>query len=138
MDESDEPPSAPTSLLLDLHEHTPPLAAVRRWICEAFGNLSQDLLEDAQLTVTELVSNAYDHGLHPRQLRLWLIEASLCLRVEVDDASPDLPILGRSRIGDTRGRGLILVNKLADDWGVTSHSIGKTVWAELLCDETRP
>lgn len=130
---SDEPPSAPTTLSLELHEHTPSLSAMRRWISGAFSHLSQDLLEDVQLAVTELVSNAYDHGRHPRQLRLRRIEASGRLRIEVDDASPDLPTLGRSRLNDTRGRGLIIVNKLAEQWGVVSHPIGKTVWADLPC-----
>lgn len=133
MDSSDEPPSEPI-LSLELHEHTPPLSAVRRQISEVFDGLSQDSLEDMQLTVTELVSNAYDHGRDPRQLRIRRIEASRCLRIEVDDTSSDLPTLGRSRVHDTRGRGLVIVNKLAKDWGVTSHSIGKTVWAELLCE----
>ncbi|RDI18426.1 ATP-binding protein [Lentzea flaviverrucosa] len=131
---SDEPPSAPTTLSLELHEHTPSLSAMRRWISDAFGDLSEDVVEDAQLAVTELVSNAYDHGRHPRQLRLRRIEASRCLRIEVDDASPDMPTLGRSRLSDTRGRGLIIVNKIAEQWGVLPHSVGKTVWAELLCD----
>ncbi|SFR24765.1 Histidine kinase-like ATPase domain-containing protein [Lentzea waywayandensis] len=135
MDSSDEPPSAPANLSLELHEHTPPLAALRRRISEVFGDLSQDLIEDVQLAVTELVSNAYDHGLHPRRLRLRRVEVSRRLRVEVDDASPNQPVLGRSRISATRGRGLIIVDKIAEDWGVVRRSIGKTVWAELLFDE---
>jgi anti-sigma regulatory factor (Ser/Thr protein kinase) len=106
---------------------------MRRRISEVFDGLDQDLVEDLQLAVTELVTNAYDHGRHPRQLRLWRVAASGCLRIEVDDASLDRPTLGRSRLADTRGRGLVIVDKLAQNWGVISHSIGKTVWAELEC-----
>ena len=136
MDSNDEPPSGPANLSLELHEHTPPLSAIRHRISEVFGDLSQDSLEDVQLIVTELVSNAYDHGRHPRRLCLRRAGASPRLRVEVDDASPEPPVLGRSRLSSTRGRGLIIVDKIAADWGVAGQPAGKTVWAELLCDET--
>jgi two-component sensor histidine kinase len=132
MDSSDEPPPEPVVLALDLHEHLPPLAALRRRICEVFVSLDQDSLEDLQLTVTELVSNAYDHGRHPRQLRLQREEASRRVRVEVEDASRDAPVLGQSRFDNTRGRGLIIVNNVSENWGVTWYPNGKTVWAELL------
>ncbi|MYR63984.1 ATP-binding protein, partial [Streptomyces sp. SID625] len=32
---------------------------------------------------------------------------------------------------DTNGRGLVLVESLADDWGVCPHESGKSVWFEL-------
>lgn len=52
----------------------------------------------------------------------------------VDDSSPKRPILGHSTIGQTRGRGLLIVDRLSTDWGVIPNVVGKTVWAELPCD----
>ncbi|ANZ41655.1 hypothetical protein BBK82_42615 [Lentzea guizhouensis] len=131
MNASDDPPPR-QALVVELTKPSPALPAMRRWIGEVFGDLSEDSVDDVRLVVTELVSNAYDHGLHPRLLRLRRLGAGL-LRVEVDDASPDKPVLGRSRIDDTRGRGLVIVDKIAEAWGVTWQATGKTVWAELRC-----
>jgi anti-sigma regulatory factor (Ser/Thr protein kinase) len=50
------------------------------------------------------------------------------LRVEVRDSGDGWPIV---RLPDTEGsdgRGLFLVRELADDFGVTEHVPGKTVW----------
>lgn len=54
-----------------------------------------------------------------RQPRIRHIEASRCLRIEVDNTSSDPPPMGRFRLNDTRGRGVIIVDKLAEDCGVT-------------------
>ena len=130
MESRDEPPPRP-DVALELHETTPPLAALRHLVSEVFADLAEDSVEDLHLVVTELVSNAYDHGTHPRQVRIRRLHGPDLLRVEVDDGSPDQPVLGKSRINDTRGRGLIIVDKIAKDWGVSRHAAGKTVWADL-------
>lgn len=130
MESSDEPPPRP-AVALELPEPTPPLTSLRHLLSEVFHDLAEESLEDLHLVVTELVSNAYDHGLHPRRLRLRRLPVPDLLRVEVDDGSPDRPVLGRSRIDDTRGRGLIIVDKIARGWGVIGRTTGKTVWADL-------
>jgi hypothetical protein len=84
---------------------------------------------DAVQVVDELVSNAHRHGRSPRRCRFFLDDWGNCLRVEVDDAAPELP---RFRPVDaTGGRGLILVDKLAMAWGVRRDAGHKTVWADL-------
>lgn len=93
-----------------------------------------DELEDVLLVVNELVSNAYDHGRSPRRLRLHHSSEPCFVRAEVDDASPELPTPGRSRFGAGRGRGMVLVDRLAKDWDVTPGTSGKTVWAEITCE----
>ena len=57
------------------------------------------------------------------------------LRVEVRDDTPRKPRL-RVPIADdgTNGRGLVLVQSLADAWGVLPHGVGKSVWFELDSD----
>ncbi|WP_170232359.1 ATP-binding protein [Saccharothrix saharensis] len=53
------------------------------------------------------------------------------IRVEVTDLSPHLPVVGRSSIRVTRGRGMVLVEQLCRRWGAVRHAVGKTVWAVL-------
>ncbi|MEV0675195.1 ATP-binding protein [Actinosynnema sp. NPDC050436] len=114
--------------VLDLGER-PAIGAVRRWTERAVPHLPDDLLADLLLLVTELVGNAYDHGHQPGALRLTRWPGRV--RVEVDDSSPAPPVPGRSRIADSRGRGLLIVAALSGDWGTTGRVDGKTVWADL-------
>ncbi|MCS7477899.1 ATP-binding protein [Umezawaea endophytica] len=127
-------PSRP-ALSVDLREWTKaPLHELRRLVRAALHREDPDCVTDAELVVTELVSNAYDHGRRPGHLHLWLLGDPATVRIEVDDASRDnLPVLGRSRLNAMRGRGLVMVDRLSRKWGVTLGRVGKTVWAELSC-----
>lgn len=111
-------------------DEVPPLTAIRQRLATWLTGIAQTVVADLQLVVTELVSNAYEHGCLPGQLRVFKPEAKL-IRVEVDDRSPAPPQLGRPSISDTRGRGLGLVDHLTQEWGVVATSWGKTVWAEI-------
>ncbi|MFF7332683.1 ATP-binding protein [Streptomyces sp. NPDC008150] len=92
--------------------------------------LSPKLTEDAVLLVSELVGNAVRHtgarvfGLRLRRRRGWI-------RVEVRDPSRALPCLMPVQETDLGGRGLFLVDKLADRWGADLLSHGKTTWFEM-------
>ena len=92
-------------------------------------------LEKATQIVAELAANAVTHGRVPgRDFRLTLYVVGDTLRIEVTDTRADaLPRLApASAPGAESGRGLVLVDALADRWGV---GVGpyprKTVWAEL-------
>ena len=86
--------------------------------------------EDAVLLVSELVGNAVRHtgarvfGLRMRHRRGWI-------RVEVRDPSRGLPCLMPVQETDVSGRGLFLVDKLSDRWGVDLLPRGKTTWFEM-------
>jgi len=99
-------------------------AAVRRELA-AWG--AAELVEDCCLIVTELVTNAVRHGAGAIHLRLgtngrWVYG-------EVYDGGEHLP---RVRPGDpdaTGGRGLLIVDRVADDWGwARMPGGGKIVW----------
>jgi two-component sensor histidine kinase len=107
----------------------PPLAQVRALVAELTSDLPTELGEDLLLVVTELVANAYEHGTAPRTLRLERCAARVV--VEVDDGTSSPPVLGRSRLGASRGRGLTIVAGVAERWGVRALLAGKTVWALL-------
>ncbi|WP_435886454.1 ATP-binding protein [Streptomyces hirsutus] len=89
--------------------------------------------ETAELLTTELVTNALIHT--DRAAVLTATVGPRVLRVEVRDFVDHEP---RPRVPDaddsTHGRGLVLVESLADAWGIRAHGVGKAVWFELDAD----
>ncbi|MFE7379509.1 ATP-binding protein [Streptomyces zhihengii] len=91
--------------------------------------------EAVTLVAAELVANAVTHGHVPgRDFRLRLTVTSGAARVEVTDTrSERQPATGPRPLASDgeSGRGLLLVEALARDWGVTPRPTppGKTVWA---------
>jgi len=95
----------------------------------------------AELIVGELADNAVTHGrVSGRNVRLLLYVVGGTLRIEVTDTRGDrLPCPQRSAAENTEdaedaesGRGLLLVDALADRWGVVPGPPPlKTVWAEV-------
>jgi hypothetical protein len=53
------------------------------------------------------------------------------MRVEIDDPSTEVPVVRHPENNDEHGRGVLLVDQLANAWGVEARSDGKTVWFEL-------
>ncbi|MFD9741822.1 ATP-binding protein [Umezawaea sp. NPDC059074] len=128
----------PARIEVDLQRHvTPPLSELRAHIRVMLADQPSDCVEDVELLATELVSNAYDHGVRPLFARLWRPDHLRLVRLEVDDSdSSHLPVLGVSRFGANRGRGLVMVDQLAQRWGSAVRSWGKTIWAEVACGPT--
>lgn len=100
------------------------VVVLRQW------GLGARITEDAVLLVSELVGNAVRHtgarvfGLRMRHRRGWI-------RIEVRDPSRGLPCLMPVQELDVSGRGLFLVDELADRWGVDLLPRGKTTWFEM-------
>ncbi|QES07062.1 ATP-binding protein [Streptomyces venezuelae] len=90
--------------------------------------------ETATQLVAELAANAATHGrVAGRSFRLALLSRPDALRVEVTDTrGVDRPRLQPTCPEGESGRGLILVEALADRWGVELGPVPrKTVWAEV-------
>ncbi|MGW7072369.1 ATP-binding protein [Streptomyces sp. NPDC054855] len=86
--------------------------------------------EVAELLTSELVTNALVHT--DRDAILTATVRPGRLRVEVRDFVGRRPKLCVPNADDsTHGRGLMLVQSLADAWGVRAHGVGKVVWFEL-------
>jgi anti-sigma regulatory factor (Ser/Thr protein kinase) len=86
--------------------------------------------ETAALLVTELVTNAARHV--GGMLRLEVAVEKETLRVEVRDGSPFLPAgPALPEWASESGRGLFLIDALADRWGADVLPDGKRVWFEL-------
>jgi anti-sigma regulatory factor (Ser/Thr protein kinase) len=92
-------------------------------------DLSEDLADDAQLVVTELVSNGIDHG--EGLITLTVSRRPGGMLVEVRDESPKQPQLRPVDPSSARGRGMQLVQALSARWGTAPDGRGKVVWAEL-------
>src|SRR4051812_9404255 len=113
-----------------LPAETASIPAARHFAVDSLHELGTNRRDDGELLVSELATNA---GLHARTpLRLKLCRAGRRLRVEVGDGDPTPPRVNlRPDPMRSGGRGMCLVNSLADDWGVDLTDDGKTIWFEL-------
>jgi anti-sigma regulatory factor (Ser/Thr protein kinase) len=106
----------------------------RRALRELLGQWERTARSDvAELLTSELVTNAIVHTDHDAVLTATVGPRGL--RVEVRDFVARRPRL-RVPVADdgTNGRGLFLVQSLADAWGVRAHGVGKAVWFELQAE----
>lgn len=87
------------------------------------------LADDVVLVVGELLANAITYGDPPVRLSVWAGTDELCVRVT--DHGPDRPRHLDLGVEAAHGRGLTIVEALADASGVTPlpDTPGKTVWA---------
>ena len=110
-------------------------ATVRRSVQALSEHISEEILDDLLLLADEVVTNGLLHA--PEDNRWLLVKVlafpnpSLPIRVEVIDSGPGFePSLRAPGVDETGGRGLFLVDALADRWGVDSQG-GTRVWLEL-------
>ncbi|WP_240467262.1 ATP-binding protein [Streptomyces salinarius] len=133
-----------------LRQFSVPLSATRRGARLARLLATEKLvawelpLDPARLIVAELATNAALHGRVPgRSFRLALsVVPPRTLRIELTDTRGDrLPVSPRTTVAAhaESGYGLLLVEELADRWGVRCEPVpSKTVWAELDLTRLRP
>lgn len=117
----------------------------RRWVadvCAAIGR--PELRDNAELALSEVVTNAILHGRPPVTVRLRGTASHP--RVEVRDASPDEPSFpevetGQEFMGElpTFGRGLSIVAHTSEAWGAERDGKGKLVWfVPIATPQQRP
>jgi anti-sigma regulatory factor (Ser/Thr protein kinase) len=118
-------------LNLDLASSTRAPRQARRAIIELLTRSGRtDRAGDAALLVSELVTNAVRHAGGPISVSATYLDATLRVEVHDTDQHP-LPNLRKPSASDKTGRGLHLVDLLADRWAITPTSDGKTIWFEL-------
>ncbi|MEU5597967.1 SpoIIE family protein phosphatase [Streptomyces sp. NPDC020298] len=104
-------------------------AAVRAW---GVGERADEI----ELVADELITNALMHTEGSAIVTLRVLSGiDRRLRVEVEDSSSALPRRRDAGESGVSGRGLLLVDRLADAWGVEARGGGKCVWCEFTVPE---
>jgi anti-sigma regulatory factor (Ser/Thr protein kinase) len=101
-------------------------SALQTWKLDGYGEITE-------LLVSELVANVVMHVGTPMTLRA--MHDPTKVRVEIDDASTELPVVREASTIEEHGRGVLLVDRLATAWGAQPRPDGKTVWFELDVSE---
>jgi anti-sigma regulatory factor (Ser/Thr protein kinase) len=118
--------------------HEDEFAAEAISACEARAFVARHLLshempglvDDLELVVSELATNAMVHAQTPFTVILRAADNTVSL--EVLDGEQAGPTLVVARELDTNGRGVAIVNALSRNWGVNARaSGGKSVWAQF-------
>lgn len=91
-----------------------------------------DLIETADLLLTELATNALRHG-DGRDIGVRVYLRDRRCVIEVNDGSPNRPELRHAAPTDEGGRGLFLVESMAEEWGVSPD--GTTTWCTFPLTE---
>lgn len=90
-----------------------------------------DKLDVVDLVVTELVTNALKHGEPRDSLTLEVAADEQRIRISVIDGSAVRPVARQVEADETSGRGMRIVEALAERWGTEDCDGGKQVWVEL-------
>ena len=104
-------------------------ARARALITQSLADLSGESQELVLLLTTELVTNAVRHGVGPVGVHVAWGDGHV--RVEVEDQSPESPVMRPLDQNALDGRGLILLDVLSSGWGVQATEGGKRVWFTL-------
>ena len=102
--------------------------AARRFVAAVVG-AGDEVAELAVLLVSELASNAVMHAKTSFEVVVHVDDE--CLRVEVTDADPKMPLIQPYARESITGRGLHIVAASADHWGFDATPHGKAVWFEF-------
>ncbi|GAB1690234.1 ATP-binding protein [Krasilnikovia sp. M28-CT-15] len=117
-------------------------AASRRLVVRACHQWDVlDVMDDAQLVVSELTANAVEHGRGDVIVSVDLRDTTLTIAVRDENPAPPAPREsdpGRHPLRD-RGRGLVIIERVSTGWGsLPRHPAGKTVWATLAAHRGAP
>ena len=119
---------------LDLAHGPAAPRAARRFVASVLGDwgIAEETVESSQLLTSELVSNAVLHGSGAIELVVTEVDANEgVIRVQVCNGGDGVPTMRRANRDELSGRGLRLIDEMAQGWG-SEHVDGQTlVWFEL-------
>lgn len=117
---------APRVLVLPPHPMSVQAArAFVTQVCLEAGVLG-DACDVAVLLTSETVTNAVIHA--RSETRLTVTTNARSLLIEVGDDDPEVVVAGAPSAGAVGGRGLSMLDTLAQSWGVDDTGSGKSVW----------
>ena len=107
------------------------VAGARRFVSESLSDLPPDALDELTLMVSELATNSVIHT--TTGFRVTLNRTDHDVRIEVTDTGAGNPTMQTTPPHGTHGRGLQIVDSLANNWGITRQheGDGRTVWITI-------
>jgi serine phosphatase RsbU (regulator of sigma subunit)/anti-sigma regulatory factor (Ser/Thr protein kinase) len=124
------PPAPLASSAIDLRPEPQAATAARRFVSKTLAGWGYpDHAATACLLASEILTNAVRHARADIGLRMYHTAGEII--IEITDDSTHLPRRRLTGPGEENGRGLMLVEALATDWGARPDETGKTVWFRL-------
>lgn len=102
------------------------VSAARHFVRDAVEALPRNVADTVELMVSELATNSVKHAETPFELVVEHVGSQV--RVEVTDRGVGQPMPRDPTPSDPNGRGLRIVDLMADKWGVRRSDETKTVW----------
>lgn len=108
-------------------------ARARALVRAQMEGFSEEAVTAVELMTSELVTNAVVHG--SSSIEVELRQEAVIMRVAVTDGCQERPVPKNPHERDPHGRGLLIVQSLAEEWGVVENQAGKSVWFTLACQQ---
>jgi anti-sigma regulatory factor (Ser/Thr protein kinase) len=110
------------------------VACARQFVRATFAAWSLPAADDAELLVSEIVTNVVNHiGESDDLMRVTVLNRQDRIRIEVQDPSRSAPWRGKPDLLDESGRGLFLVDTISAEWGWDAlEGDGKVIWFEVI------
>jgi anti-sigma regulatory factor (Ser/Thr protein kinase) len=105
------------------------VAGARHFVKDLLSDQPRETVEAAELMTSELATNSVRHARSDFELAIHRSRDEI--RVEVSDHGEGRPVLRSPTVRDQSGRGLQIVQALAEDWGIAPSPNGKLVWFTL-------
>ena len=118
----------PVITTLPLPSDATAMATARHWVLDSSRAVVAEGVDAGvlELLTSEVVANAVLHGTGPVEMALHL--GRDCAGVVVHDRGAGMPQVRAPAPDTVGGRGVSLVDLLADSWGVEPLADGKAVW----------
>ncbi|WP_256104545.1 SpoIIE family protein phosphatase [Streptomyces sp. ODS05-4] len=136
-DPTRQAPSTRRSVMTVAQAEPERIAAARRHVRELLHDWAEaEQVDSAVLMVSEMVTNVLVHTDGDALLVAEAVgdQGRRRLRIEVADTSDELPHRRRPGEMASSGRGLVLMEMLAHEWGVDPRGAGKSIWFALYED----
>jgi len=112
------------------------IPVLRRFVSATLRSWGEEaLVPDAALVTSEMATNAVNHADSP--FHASIVRAAGVVRIAIVDSGPGAAAQRTAAEDDLSGRGIVIVDALADRWGHEILHAGKVVWAEFLSTAPR-
>jgi anti-sigma regulatory factor (Ser/Thr protein kinase) len=112
--------------------------SARRFVADTLTGVPDEVSDAAALIASELATNSVRHAASAFRVRIERLPDRV--QIEVEDDGDGEPVVGSPGPADASGRGLQIIDALADSWGVIPkpEAIGKTVWVTISLRDDSP